>query len=236
MRKFKDFTVTYKADGDFNGKICGYFSTWTKTPDAYGDIVKQGAFQNSFKRIADDNITVPFLFSHQIDNLDAYLGKVTLLKEDEHGAYFEAELDDSPQAQKVRNLFLDGRLNKFSFAYTVIDEGPVTLENNIKANELRELDLYEVSAVLIPANPDVSVTEVKAGKRNSLKDETTIKEAIKLLQELLGELAEDEIEQEIDKVNSEKDAGDNAGQAKDQEQLNEKKNQLLDLIKKITIE
>jgi len=81
---------------------------------------------------------------------------------------------------------------QFSFAYDVLDAGPVTLEDGVKANELRKLELYEISVVPIPANQNAVMTEVKAGKRNSKADEAAIRQAIELLQGVLGELEEAE--------------------------------------------
>ena len=52
-------------------------------------------------------------------------------------------------------------------------------------NELRELDLFEISCVCVPANDDAGVVDVKSGRRNSAKDENAIREAITLLQGLL---------------------------------------------------
>ena len=45
-RLYKSFEL--KA-GD-NGIVEGYASTWTKTPDSYGDIVIKGAFTETLKK------------------------------------------------------------------------------------------------------------------------------------------------------------------------------------------
>ena len=66
---------------------------------------------------------------------------------------------------------MDGRLAKFSFAYDVIDDDEVTLEDGRKANELRKLNIHEVSLVLYPANPDTSVVSVKGAEDASIKAE-----------------------------------------------------------------
>ena len=55
----------------------------------------------------------------------------------------------SPEAEKIRGLYKNKTLTSFSFAYDVIDEGTVTLEDGRKANELRELDIFEISCVLV---------------------------------------------------------------------------------------
>ena len=203
MTKFKDFAVSYKEDDNGNGYIEGYASTWVKKPDAYGDIVRKGAFVKCLDRLEKEGKTIPFVWSHKLDDISAYIGSCKA-HEDDYGLFFKATLDDTPEAQRVRQLFKDGRLSKFSFAYNILEEAQVTLEDGTKANELRELDIFEITACLIPANSTAQVTEVKcgdcgvevnleekSGRRNSTKDEQTLKDCIQLLQTLLGEVSED---------------------------------------------
>jgi len=117
------------------------------------------------------------------------------LKEDDHGLYFEGTFDDTPEGQRARELALDGRLCKFSFAYDVLEAGEITLEDGRKANELRKLKIHEVSLVMYPANPDTSVVSVKAGRRNRKSDEDIIKQIISLANQLLTDESDD-IEEE----------------------------------------
>jgi hypothetical protein len=62
-------------------------------------------------------------------DLKSYIGTVTGLAEDEHGLLFTATFDSTPEAQRARELAMDGRLCKFSFAYDVIDQMEVELED-----------------------------------------------------------------------------------------------------------
>lgn len=181
----KTKTYEVKAEG---GTISGYASTWTREPDSYGDVVAKGAFLDCIEAIKAEGRVLPLLWNHDANDLNAYIGVLTDLGEDDHGLKFEAAFDETPEAQRARQLALDGRLCKFSFAYDVLDAGPITLEDGRKANELRKLNIHEVSLVMYPANPDTSVIEVKSGRRNSAKDEDKLRQAIALLQEVLGEL------------------------------------------------
>ena len=149
------------ADG---GSITGYASTWTREPDFYGDVVAKGAFAASIERIEAEGRTLPLLWNHDADHLGSYIGTVTGLSEDDHGLLFTATFDATPEAQRARELAMDGRLAKFSFAYDVLDQMEVELDDGRKANELRELDIHEVSLVMYPANPDTSVVEVKGAE------------------------------------------------------------------------
>lgn len=188
------------------GSVKGYAATFVREPDSYGDVIAKGAFAKSLERWAplyEEGKRIPLLYGHNMDDPFHNIGTVTLAREDEHGLYIEADFDaDNETAQYARKLVQEGRLYQFSFAYGINDEGPVELEDGRKANELRELDIYEVSLVQVPANQTAVVTEVKAaevmqgiaddiksGRRNSAKDAREL--------ERIGALA-DEIKQAVD--------------------------------------
>lgn len=223
--KCKEFNVKYADEG--NGMIEGYASTWIRRPDAYGDVVKQGAFKNTLEQRWNGGKGIPLLWAHQMNELSSYIGKADA-EEDEKGLHFIATFDDTEEAQRVRDLYKDGRLSKFSFAFDIKEEGITTLEDGTKANELKELDLFEISCVCVPANDDAGVVsvkaeepEVKSGKRNSAKDADAIRQAITLLQGVLGEL--DEVD---DTDDGEDDVKANAA-AEEQKQSNPAKESLL---------
>lgn len=179
-----------------SGKIAGYASTFTKTPDSYGDIVAPGAFKECIEKIKAEGKVLPLLFNHNSDDLGAYIGTVYDLEEDEHGLKFDAAFDDTPEGQKARDLALNGRICKFSFAYDVLDWAMVKTEGGEEARELRKLDIHEVSLVMYPANEDTSVIEVKSGRRNSAKDEEdlkTLKDIAKQIITIVDGLMSDDI-------------------------------------------
>ena len=182
---FKEFNVKYNDEG--NGSIEGYASTWIRKPDAYGDIVRKGAFAKTLAERWNGGKGIPLLWSHQMDNLKAFIGTANA-EEDDKGLFFHADFDGTEEAQRVRALYKDGRLKKFSFAYDTLYAELVELEDGVKAHELRELDLFEISCVCVPANDDAGVVGVKAGRRNSKKDADALKEAITLIQGVLGVL------------------------------------------------
>lgn len=190
--KIKSFNVKYRDDG--NGSIEGYASTWIREPDSYGDVVKEGAFTKTLAERWNGGKGIPLLWAHQMDQLKSFIGKADA-DEDEKGLHFVAQFDDTEEAQRVRELYKDGRLKSFSFAYDTLDWAPIELEDGRKANELRELDLFEISCVTVPANSDATVTEVKAadevksGRRNSAKDLDTMAEIESHLKEAMNGLA-----------------------------------------------
>ena len=133
-------------------------------------------------------------------------------------------------AQEKREIVKSGVVYQFSFAYDILDAGPVELEDGVKANELRKLDLFEVSIVPIPANQNAVMTDVKAGRRNRKSDEDTIKQIISLAQSLL----DDEVSDTEDPEDGEDKAKANAA-AEEPEQSNPRKDSLLSYIKNMEV-
>ena len=144
-------------------------------------------------------VFLPLLYGHNTNDPKYNIGRVVAIEEDEKGLKIEAEFDaENETAQYVRKLAQEGRLYQFSFAFDVKDWGEVELEDGTKANELRALDIYEVSLVQIPANQNAQVIEVKcqgcqaqkSGRRNSKADEVLLRETLDKVRDAIEELVE----------------------------------------------
>lgn len=202
-----------KEDG---GIVKGYASTFDRDPDAYGDVVAPGAFAKSLERwkaLNAEGKFIPLLWGHDTEDPKSNIGRVVDAVEDERGLLITAEFDaDNEKAQYVRKLVQEGRVYQFSFAFEIREQGTVDLDDGRKANELRDLELFEVSLVQIPANQHATVEEVKSidaaelmeqaaaeiksGRRNSAKDADELRKiasAAAEIQEVVnGLLADDE--------------------------------------------
>ena len=226
-------TKTFDIKADNLGAIVGYASTWTREPDSYGDVVAKGAFAECIARLKEEGRNIPLLWNHDAMDLKAFIGTVTDLTEDDHGLKFEADFDGTEEAQRARQLAQDGRLCKFSFAYDVLDAGEVELEDGRKANELRKLNIHEVSLVMYPANADTSVVSVKAGRRNRKSDEDIIKQIISLANQLLTDESDDIEEEPIESdAKSEEPDTANDEEQKRKADLLEQANKLLEEVNK----
>lgn len=207
--KYKEFNVKYNNEG--NGSIEGYASTWTRTPDSYGDVVKEGAFTKTLEERWNGGKGIPLLWAHKMDDINSYIGRADA-EEDEKGLHFMASFDGTDEAQRVRELYKDGRLRKFSFAFDVKDEERIMLEDGHKANELRELDLFEISCVCVPANDDAGVVGVKAGVTEVKEAEEAESEPVEVKEnetepeETPEEFKNDEPDVKSGRRNSKKDA------------------------------
>ena len=149
-------------DGLAEGEFIVYPSTFIRKADSYGDVVKPGAFTDWIARQKASGLTLPGLFGHRMDDPDFYVAAATDMGEDDHGWWVRGAFDlDSPKGPQVYRLVKGKRLNQLSFAYDVLEEGLVTLDDGTKANELRKLDVFEFSFVPLGANQDTSVVAVK---------------------------------------------------------------------------
>lgn len=218
---YKSFEI--KADAE-TGAITGYFSTYDREPDSYGDVIAPGAFTETIKARKESGHPFPLCWNHDLNKI---IGTVDpdKIEDTEKGPLMTASFFNTQLSQEKREIVKSGAVYQFSFAYDVLESAPVELEGGVKANELRKLDLFEISIVPIPANQNAVVTDVKAGRRNRKSDEDTIKQIISLAQSLL-----DEVNDADDPEDGEDDAKANAA-AEEPKQSNPAKEKLLEYIK-----
>ena len=224
--------INFKANIDDSGVITGDFSTYDRIPDSYGDVIAPGAFTDTIKAREDSGHPFPLCWNHSLD-VDDIIGVVDSIEDDEKGPMMTAHFFDTDRAQKARELVKSGAIYQFSFAYNTQDEGSVKLEDGTKANELRKLDLFEISIVPIPSNQNAVVTEIKSGRRNSAKDADKLKQIIQLAQECLGELDDTE---EPESGSDEPKANEAAVSKEQTEAFEKRKGALLATIKKYSTE
>lgn len=191
-------------DGLAEGEFVVYPSTFTREPDAYGDVVAKGAFAETIQQWKDSGNSLPGLFGHRMDDPDFYVAYALDMGEDGHGWWVKGAFDmESPKGPHVYRLVKGRRLNQLSFAYDTLEEGAVDLGEGRKANELRRVRVHEFSFVPIGANQDTSVVAVKdavsalrqwpgfkAGRALSAKNETALRDARDAIDSVLSSLEE----------------------------------------------
>lgn len=202
----KSITAKIKAggaDGLEEGQFLAYASTFTRKPDSYGDVIKKGAFAETIDEWEKSDNVLPVLFGHNMSDPDYNIGAVLEAKEDDHGLLVKGQLDlDSPKGAQVYRLLKGRRVSQLSFAFDVLEDGLVDLGDGDKANELRKLKLYEVSIVPIGANQETEVlavktavaalSDIKAGRVLSAKNEKSLRDARDSLDAVLASLGDTE--------------------------------------------
>lgn len=218
--KLKDLPVKVKAgpdDGLGEGEFSAYASVFGNV-DSYGDVVVKGAFANDLKRWEESGNPIPLLFGHNMSDPDYNLGHVVAAVEDDHGLLVTAQLDlENPKAMQTYRMLKGRRINQMSFAYDVLDEETVEVAAGVKANELRDLRLYEVSVVTIGANQETEVLAVKsaaeallsgtkAGRVISAKNEAELRKAHEAIGNVLSAIGQND-DQEKASENTEAKSG-----------------------------
>lgn len=129
-------------------EIAGYASTFGGQPDAYGDVIAAGAFVDSIA-----HRPTKFLYEHMTP-----IGKQLEIREDDRGLFGRWTIVDTATGTDAYKLAKAGVLDSLSIGYMTLEAD--YREDGVRV--LRKVDLFEVSAVAIPANVNAVITDVKS--------------------------------------------------------------------------
>ena len=87
------------------GEISGYFSTYDREPDSYGDVVAKGAFTETIKAREKSGHPFPLCWNHDLDQI---IGKVEKIEDTDKGPLMTASFFDTPLAQEKRAIVQSG--------------------------------------------------------------------------------------------------------------------------------
>jgi HK97 family phage prohead protease len=145
-------------------EIAGYASTFGGEPDAYGDVIVSGAFAESIAARP-----TKFLFEHFEP-----IGKQLEIREDDKGLFGRWSIVDTRAGTDAYKLAKAGVLDSLSIGYFTLEAD--YREDGVRL--LRKADLFEVSAVAIPANENAVITDVKSLGRPFEQHSETVKAAV----------------------------------------------------------
>jgi HK97 family phage prohead protease len=172
----KSFEVSIGSDSD-DYQFSGYASTYGNA-DRVGDIFEKGAFDNTVSKKS----VMPLLFNH---DRNFVIGKVDA-STDEHGLYVKGFLNlNDEKAKNVYDLLKMGALDSMSINFAYKDYSPIDISKPFGPALIKDVDLFEVSVVTVPANEEAQINNVK-----SIDDEIRkifIEDTKKAIQELLCE-------------------------------------------------
>lgn len=163
-----------EAAGTFNG----YASTFGGEPDSYGDIIAPGAFTQSLENYRKKAGAPALLWAHDTSEP---IGKWLMLKEDRYGLAVSGKLTlGTKRGTEAHALMKDDALG-LSIGYRVNPGGSSYQGSN---RVLKSLELFEISAVAMPANSSARVTSVKSAAflrpENIREFEAALRDAIGL--------------------------------------------------------
>ena len=178
-------SVQFKADDVDNETrvFKGYASTYDK--DLGGDIILPGAFAKTLSERAD---RVKVLWQH-----NEPIGRPVKMYEDGKGLYVEAKISKTRLGDEALELMRDGVIDQMSIGYSV-PQGKADYDEN-GSRLIKELKLYEFSAVTFPMNEKAFITGVKsvreALQRTPNIDKHSVNELKKLIDDLTALLAQE---------------------------------------------
>ena len=165
-------SIRFKSE-DIEGRVfSGYASTYDL--DQGGDIIERGAFT---KTLAERGNDIKVLWNH-----DAPIGKPMVMREDEKGLFVEAKISKTTLGDEVLELMRDGVIDQMSIGYSV-PQGKSEYKDGIRY--IKELKLYEFSAVTFPMNEAARITGLKNQISDAVKNGGADKE---LIEHLIAEL------------------------------------------------
>ncbi len=171
--------------GSFSGHAAAFGNL-----DRGGDICLPGCFLKCLPDFIAEGIVV---WQH---DTRTPIGKPTKANEDAAGLYFEAKLSDVQAARDAKTLMADDVIKKMSIGYDIIKADPLDADNlaeyiDVASTPLRELEkammwgyalkelkLYEISPVSIPANPMATISGVKGVSHDGMPLEDQVRQAL----------------------------------------------------------
>lgn len=146
--KFRQFDTEIEVqDG---ARIEGYASYFGRA-DQGGDIVSEGAYAASLKRLADAGRSVKFLWQHDPAQP---IGLWEEVREDSRGLYVRGRiLPEVARGREAIALIDAGAIDGLSIGYRTVRSGL----NEAGQRTLSEIELWEVSLVTFPMLPDARI-------------------------------------------------------------------------------
>ncbi|WP_420914875.1 HK97 family phage prohead protease [Lactococcus garvieae] len=151
---------TRSENEEQNTSIEGYaavFNSKTRIGDWFDEVIEPGAFSRSLSENGD----IRALFNHDWNNVLGRTKSGTLtLKEDEKGLNFNVELPNTSVARDLSESMARGDINQCSFGFFVTgEEWDYSVEPALRT--IKEVELYEISVVSIPAYDDTEASLVR---------------------------------------------------------------------------
>jgi uncharacterized protein len=137
-------------DYDEKNSIVKGYGSYFGNKDADNDIIMRGAYQ---KTIKENGERVKYLYQH---NMMQPIGKMNELYEDEKGLVFVAEIPKTSLGKDVIELMKAGIITENSVGIL-----PIVKQDKGDYRELKEVKLFEISAVTLAANDQAKIMDVK---------------------------------------------------------------------------
>lgn len=163
IKSFNVDNVEVKSNEKDFAIVKAYVSIFNNI-DRAGDMIVKGAFKKSL-----ENKLPKVCWCHE---WNSSIGKVISAEEDNKGLLVEMQITKETQkgAEAIALLKM-GAMDEFSIGYQVNDYEIKSLPDGRVYNELKEIELFEVSIVLVGCNPDTKLISIKSDEDIEIKEE-----------------------------------------------------------------
>ncbi len=168
-------SIEFKTIDEDKGQVEAVFSVYN-TLDTDGDVVVPGAIKSGFK----DN-QVPMVFAHKWDQP---IGKGTIVTDDNKATFKGTFFMGTEAGKEAYNLAKEmGDLQEWSFGFRINDYEVAPFKKDGSDDEqdvryLKELEVFEVSPVLVGANRETYTLAIKSGEEAIYESNSDSKEAL----------------------------------------------------------
>ena len=164
---YKSFDLEVKDVDAKSGIVAGYFSAFGMV-DSDGDILMPGAFKRSIQDWGPDGKQrIKHLLNH---NPSQPLGKISILKEDNFGLYYESKVGTHQLGKDYVKMVESGLIGEHSIGFKTLRE-----QKGSDANEIHDVMLFEGSSLTAwGANENTPLIGMK-GMKNIQKIQDQIK-------------------------------------------------------------
>ena len=154
-------SIEFKTIDEEKGQVEAVFSVYNKL-DTDGDVVIPGAIKSGFK----DN-QVPMVFAHKWDQP---IGKGTIETDDDKATFKGTFFMGTEAGKEAYNLAKEmGDLQEWSFGFRINDYEVAPfkkdgIDEEVDVRYLKDLEVFEVSPVLVGANRETYTLAIKSGE------------------------------------------------------------------------
>ena len=172
MKEKFNKSIDFKTIDEEKGQVEAVFSVFNNI-DGDGDVVIPGAIKSGFK----DN-QVPMVFAHKWDQP---IGKGTITQDDSKAVFKGNFFMNTEAGKEAYNLAKEmGDLQEWSFGFRINDYeiAPFKkdgMDEEVDVRYLKDLEVYEVSPVLVGANRETYTLSIKSGE-DAVYESTNVEE------------------------------------------------------------
>ena len=153
-------SIEFKTVDDEKGSVEAVFSVYN-TLDTDGDVVIPGAIKSGFK-----NNQVPMVFAHKWDQP---IGKGVINTDDDKATFKGSFFMETEAGKEAYNLAKEmGDLQEWSFGFRINDYEVAPFQKDgqdeVDVRYLKDLEVFEVSPVLVGANRETYTLAIKSGE------------------------------------------------------------------------